>query len=109
MTSLSTPEIHQQGMNSQTFIIPTVLEKAISEPVRTLESLAERPKYMCINHIFEFEGQRISSVMTMRGDAIDRVFKLSRMDTTLTFAYMPAYTELLHEAARGARAQLAGH
>jgi hypothetical protein len=105
IASLSTPEVHQQGIEFMAFAIPSIIGPVTGESVRTLESLAERPNYMCVHHLFEIEGQWIPSVLTMRGEAIDQMFKLSRMDEMLTFEHTYAYTELLHKQA----AQLAGH
>ena len=81
------------------FAIPSITKAATSESMRTLEGLIERPNYMCINHIFEIEGRRIPIVMTMKGDAIDGCFKTSWGSNILTFEYMPAYKESLHEQA----------
>ena len=108
IASLSTPEAHQQGIEFMAFAIPHIMRRATSKSVRTLKSLAERPNYMCVNHIFEFEGRKKSSVMTGRGEAIDRLFKLSCVGDILTFEYTTAYAEVLHELAARARAELAG-
>jgi hypothetical protein len=107
IASLSTPEVHQQGMEFMAFAIPSITKPETGKSVRTLEGLAERPNYMCINHIFEIEGRKVPSVMTMRGDAIDRFFRMSWESNTLTFEYMPAYAESLHDQAMRARAELA--
>jgi hypothetical protein len=53
--SFVTPEAALQGFGYHSFAIPGVLEEP-REAERSLDSLAERPKYMCMHHVFLTPG-----------------------------------------------------
>lgn len=107
VASMSSPEAHRQGVEFRGFAIPSVLGTKTTQSIRTLESLAERPKYMCVFHVLEIEGETISFVMTSKGDAIDQMFQISREGGMLVWNATNAYTELLFETAARARVELA--
>ncbi len=99
IASLSTPEAHEQGIEFMMFGIPSIIEPGHTRAERPLESLAERPAYMCIHHLFDIGGQLFPSVMTMRGEAVDQMFKMSLRNGMQTFEHTYAYTEELHKQA----------
>jgi hypothetical protein len=100
IASLSTPHAHQQGMEFKAFAIPSVLGQK-TPSTRTVASLALRPNYMCIHHLFEIEGEHFPSTMTLRGEAIDRMFKLSQVGDELVFEATDDYRTLIQtQAAR---------
>jgi hypothetical protein len=96
----STPHAHQQGLEFKAFAIPSVLgQKAPS--TRTIASLASRPNYMCIHHLFEIEGEHFPSTMVLRGEAIDQMFKLSQVGDGLVFEATDDYRARVQMQAAG--------
>jgi hypothetical protein len=98
VASFSTPQAYQQGMEFKVFEIPSVLGQE-TPSTRTLASLALRPNYMCIHHIFEIEDKSFPSGMILRGEAIDLMFKLSHVGDKLVFEATDAYRTLVQEKA----------
>jgi hypothetical protein len=98
IASFSTRKVHQQGIEFRVFAIPGVLGQK-TPSTRTLASLELRPNYLCIHHIFEIEGANFPSVMTLRGEAFDQMFKLSKAGDELTFEATEAYRTLVREQA----------
>lgn len=92
IASFSTPEAHQQGLEFKAFGIPSVL-KEMAGSIRTYEWLVSQPKYLCIHHLFKIEGRRFPSVMTIRGTAIDEMFRISRTENKWKFEPTDAYKE----------------
>jgi hypothetical protein len=109
VASLSTPDAHQQGVRTMTFGIPSVLEKKQIPVTRTFESLATRPNYMCVHHIFEIDGRRVPIVLTMRGDAIDQMFSMSWSGEEIVIEYTGAYRRLMLDQAALIRGGLVPH
>ena len=61
---------------------------------------------MCAHHVFLIDGKPVPAAMTMRGDAVDEMFKLSMDGPALKIEYTVAYAEILHKTAAQARDQL---
>jgi hypothetical protein len=99
VASFSTPDAERQGLGFQGFAIPSVLDEP-REPIRTVESFANRPNYLCAHHIFDIAGKRYPSVLTMRGDAIDQHFTIAQRGNEIRIDHTVSYAALLHEQAR---------
>ena len=100
IASFSTPHAHQQGLEFMAFAIPSVLGQK-APTARTIASLASRPNYMCIHHLFEIEGEHVPSTMVLRGDAIDQMFKLSQVGDRLVFEATDDYRARVQMQAAG--------
>jgi hypothetical protein len=52
---------------------------------------------MCIHQQFQLAGRQIPSTLTLKGDAIDRYFRLSKeSDLIVVWEFTSVYAEMLH-------------
>ena len=106
MGSFVTPHAAQQGLEYRAFAIPSIYEEP-KEPSRSLDTLAERPNYMCIHHLFDVAGKEIPTTLIMRGSAIDDFLIMSRPNFGLQFEPTQKYRDLLRKKAAEITRQLA--
>jgi hypothetical protein len=93
----------------QHMVVHPVLD-VLGEPnqhKRTVESLATRPNYICIRHLFEFEGKQVPSSCVLKGEMIDRYFELSWDGSGVIFCYTAVYQAFLDEQATRVKAHFA--
>jgi hypothetical protein len=94
--SFVTPEAALQGLGYHSFVIPSVLEEP-RDTERSVDSLRERPKYMCMHHVFLTPGGWIPSTLTMRGDGIDEMFLIHQNGSEIKFEHTASYEERLRQ------------
>jgi hypothetical protein len=94
--SFVTPEAALQGLGYHSFAIPSVLEEP-RDTERSVDSLRERPKYMCMHHVFLTPGGWIPSTLTMRGDGIDEMFLIHQNGSEIKFEHTASYEERLRQ------------
>jgi len=95
IVSLSSRDAAQEGFGSVGYIVPSILGEEL-EPRRSTEELATRPKYLCIYQQFQFREMQIPSTLALRGDTIDRYFKIAKDGDGIRWGVTSMYTELLH-------------
>lgn len=59
------------------------------------EYLTRRPGHMCIHHLFEYDGNTVSSTLSLSGDKIEQYYRIEREGAQLHFHPTASYVEML--------------
>jgi hypothetical protein len=95
LASLSLTDEGQHGLESEIFVVPSVLGEEI--PPTLTPDFTKRPRYMCVHQEFEFQGRKIPSNLTLRGESIDKYFILGKASTDIRFEFTSSYLDMVHE------------
>lgn len=94
IASMATPYATEQGQAFQAFAVPSILQE-VAHIIVDLDFFAAQPKYMCIHHLFLFRDARISSTLTIGGDAIGDFFIRERRGDHLILNHTEKYAQNL--------------
>jgi hypothetical protein len=98
IASLSTMEAAREGLKSQGFIVPSILDEAVQpQPERVAADLGTRPKYLGAHVQFHYQGRMIPATATFTGDVIDRYLRLTWEGSTIHFEWTLEYIEMLRD------------